>query len=143
MSTLLRTRTAAAVLTIAIVALALATAYIHLRLGGLLFTLNGLGYVGLAGLFLIGAAVASPVVRRFAWFPRMALAGYAALTIGAYVVMGPYFTLGYIAKGIELALLAVLLVDVIRVYGSPLGLVRSALASVAPILPSRFRPAGA
>ena len=29
-------------------ALTRATAYIHLGLGGLLFTLNGLGYIGLA-----------------------------------------------------------------------------------------------
>ena len=53
--------------------------------------------------------------------------------------MGPYFTLGFIAKGIEVALITLLVVDIIRVYGSPMGLVRSALASVGPILPERFR----
>ena len=108
---MLRSRTAGFVLTAAIVGLTLATANIHLGLGGLLFTLNGLGYT--------------------------------AMTIAGYLVMGPYFTLGFIAKGIEVALIAVLVVDVIRVYGSPMGLVRAALESVAPLLPERFRPTAA
>jgi hypothetical protein len=142
-TTFLRSRAFGALLTTAIVGLTLATAYIHLSLGGLLFTLNGLGYVGLAGLVVIGAAAPIALVERFSWFPRIALAGYAALTIGAYLVMGPYFTLGYIAKGIEAAIIVLVTVDVVRVYGSPLGLVRAGLASVAPLLPNRFRPTAA
>lgn len=136
----LRSRTAGFVVTAAIVGLTLATSYIHLGLGGLLFTLNGLGYAGLAALIVIGAAAPFPIVERFSWMPRLALMGYTLATIGGYLVMGPYFTLGFIAKGIEVALLAVLAVDVIRVYGSPMGMVRAAVASVAPILPRRFRP---
>jgi hypothetical protein len=135
----LRTRAAGAVLTAAIVGLTLATAYIHSTLGGLLFTLNALGYLGLAALIVIGAAAPVAIVERFSWFPRLALIGYTALTIAGYLVMGPYFTLGFIAKGIEVALVALLVVDVIRVYGSPLGLVRTALDSVGPIVPERFR----
>ena len=136
----LRSRTAGFVVTAAAVGLTLATSYIHLGLGGLLFTLNGLGYAGLAALIVIGAAAPFPIVERFSWMPRLALMGYTLATIGGYLVMGPYFTLGFIAKGIEVALLAVLTVDVIRVYGSPMGMVRAAVASVAPILPRRFRP---
>ncbi len=143
MTTFLRSRAGGALLTTAIVALTLATAYIHLTLGGLLFTLNGLGYVGLAGLIVIGAAAPIAIVERFSWFPRLALAGYTAMTIAGYVIVGPYFSLGFIAKGIEVALIALLVVDVIRVYGSPLGLVRTALASVGPIVPERFRPTSA
>ena len=139
MPQLLRTRAAGAVLTAAIVGLTLATAYIHSTLGGLLFTLNALGYLGLAALIVIGAAAPVAIVERFSWFPRLALIGYTAMTIAGYLVMGPYFTLGWIAKGIEVALIALLVVDVIRVYGSPLGLVRSALSSVGPIVPERFR----
>ena len=135
----LRTRAAGAVLTAAIVGLTLATAYIHSTLGGLLFTLNALGYLGLAALIVIGAAAPVAIVERFSWFPRLALIGYTAVTIAGYLVMGPYFTLGFIAKGIEVALVALLVVDVIRVYGSPLGLVRTALDSVGPIVPERFR----
>ena len=139
MSKVLSGRTAGVVLTAAIVVLTLATAYIHLGLGGLLFTLNGLGYAGLAALIVIGAAAPMPIVQRFAWFPRLALVGYTAMTIAGYLVMGPYFTLGFIAKGIEVALIALLVVDVIRVYGSPMGLVRNAIESVAPVLPERIR----
>ena len=140
---MLRSRTAGFVLTAAIVGLTLATANIHLGLGGLLFTLNGLGYLGLAALVVIGAVSPMRIVQRFSWFPRVALIGYAAMTIAGYLVMGPYFTLGFIAKGIEVTLIAVLAVDVIRVYGSPMGLVRAALESVAPLLPERFRPTAA
>jgi hypothetical protein len=139
MSQVLRSRTAGVVLTAAIVGLTLATANIHFGLGGLLFTLNAIGYAGLAGLIVIGAAAPAPIVERFSWFPRVALAGYTAMTIAGYLVMGPYFTLGFIAKGIEVALLAVLAVDVVRVYGSPMGLVRAAIRSVAPVLPERIR----
>lgn len=140
---MLRSRPAGFVLTAAIVALTLATANIHLGLGGLLFTLNALGYAGLAGLIVIGASVRAPIVQRFSWFPRVALIGYTAVTIAGYLVMGPYFTLGWIAKGIEVALVALLVVDVIRVYGSPMDLVRDALGSVASLLPARFRPTAA
>jgi len=140
---LLRSRAAGFVVTAAIVGLTAATAYIHLGLGGLLFTLNGLGYIGLAGLIVIGAAAPFALVERFSWMPRLGLMGYTLATIGGYLVMGPYFTLGFVAKGIEVALLAVLTLDVIRVYGSPMGMVRAALTSVAPILPRRFRPTAA
>ena len=114
----------------AIVALTLATAYIHLSLGGLLFTLNAIGYTGLALAMIVIAIVPHPVVRRFDWMPRAGLAGYTAMTIGAYLVTGPYFSLGWIAKAIEVAILALLAADVVRAYGSPVGLVRAALASV-------------
>jgi hypothetical protein len=130
MTNVLRTRAAGAVLTTAIVALALTAGYIHLGLGGLLFTLNGLGYIGLAGLFVIATVVSHPIVRTFSWAPRVMLAGYAAMTISAYLVMGPYFTLGWITKGVEVTILALVAVDVIRVFGSPMGLVRAALASI-------------
>lgn len=140
MSQFARSRAAGALLTAAIVGLTAATAYIHLSLGGLLFTLNGLGYVGLGALYVVGAAAPMPIVQRFSWFPRLALAGYAATTIAGYLVMGPYFSLGWIAKGIEVALIGLIAVDVMRVFGSPMGFVRAAMESVAPVLPARFRP---
>lgn len=143
MTTFLRSRTAGALLTTGIVGLTLATAYIHLTLGGLLFTLNGLGYIGLAALIVLGAVAPVAVVERFSWLPRLALAGYAAMTIAGYLIMGPYFSLGFMAKGIEVALIAALVLDVVRVYGSPAGMVRSALASLGPVVPERFRPTSA
>ena len=143
MSSFFRSRTAGFILGTAIVGLTLATANIHLGLGGVLFTLNGLGYLGLAALFVIGAVATMPLVQRFSWFPRLGLVGYAAMTIAGYLVMGPYFTLGWIAKGIEVALIALVVVDIMRVYGSPMGFIRAALSSVAPVLPARFRPQAA
>lgn len=114
----------------AIVVLTLATAYIHLTLGGLLFTLNAIGYAGLASAMIVIAVVSHPLVRRFDWMPRAGLAAYTATTIGAYLVMGPHFSLGWVAKGIEVAILALLVADAVRAYGSAPGLVRAALASV-------------
>jgi hypothetical protein len=118
------------IIAIAIVALTLTTAYIHLSLGGLLFTLNAIGYAVLAAAMVVIATVQHPLVRRFDWMPRAGLAAYTAATIGAYLIMGPYFGLGWLAKGIEVAILTLLLADVLRAYGSPLGLVRAALASL-------------
>lgn len=119
-----------AALTIAIVGLALTTGYIHSTLGGLLFTLNALGYAGLAALYVIGSIAPHWLVARFSWFPRIALAGYAALTIVAWLVQGPYFPLAYFAKGVEVTLIGLITVDIFRVYGSPMGLVRNAVDSI-------------
>ena len=127
-----RTSTALAVgLTVAIVDLTLITAYIHLTLGGTLFTLNAVGYVVLAAA-IVATALPNPFLRRFAWLPRIGLAGYTAATIVGYLVIGPYFTLGWVAKAIEVAILALVAVDLERIYGSPAELVRSALRSLRP-----------
>ena len=117
-------------LTAAIVELTLTTAYIHLNLGGLLFTLNAAGYLALAVAVAVGAFAPHPFIRRFSWLPRIGLAGYTLVTIGAYLVIGPYFYLGWVAKAIEVAILTLLAADVVRVYGSPIGLARAAVASM-------------
>src|SRR5438094_3692960 len=109
-----------AVLTLVIVELTLATAYIHLSLGGLLFTLNAVGYLGLAAAYVATAAI--PILRRFGWLPRIGLAGYAVLTIGAYLVVGPYFDLGWITKGIEVAIAGLVIVELLSAYGDLGGL---------------------
>jgi hypothetical protein len=119
-----------AALTIAIVGLALTTGYIHLGLGGLLFTLNAVGYAGLATLYIIDSVAPLRVVARFSWFPRVALAGYAAITIVAWALQGPYFPLAYFAQGVEVTLIGLIAIDVFRVYGSPAAMVRSAVESV-------------
>ena len=118
------------IVAVAIVALTLTTAYIHLTLGGLLFTVNAAGYAALALAMVVIATVSHPLVRRFDWAPRVGLAGYTAVTIVGYLVIGPYFSLGWMAKAIEVAILALLAADIVRAYGSPAGLVRAALASV-------------
>ncbi|MGQ0609370.1 MAG: hypothetical protein ACT4OQ_13045 [Chloroflexota bacterium] len=115
-------------LTATIVELALITGYIHLTLGGVLFTLNAAGYAALAAGLAIGA-VPHPLIARFSWLPRIGLAAFTATTIGAYLVIGPHFSLGWVAKAVELAILTLLAADVLRVYGSPAGLARAAIAT--------------
>jgi hypothetical protein len=93
-----------------IVALALSTAWIHSTLGGPLFTLNALGY-------LVGAAamvVPVEIVARHRWLVRIGLAGYAATTITLWAVQGPFYSTAYVAKTIEVALIALLVVDFVR-----------------------------
>lgn len=121
---------AGAVLTTAIVALTLATAYIHSTLGGLLFTLNALGYAALAVAFAVGAAATMSIVVRFSWLPRIGLFGFTLVTILAWAMMGPRFDLAYLTKGIEVGILILLVVDVYRVYGGPGGLVTEAMNSI-------------
>jgi hypothetical protein len=123
-------RLAGALLTLVIVELTIATGYVHLTLGGALFTLNGFGYLALAGLYLFGAAVPISIVERFSWLPRIALAGYAVVTIWAYLLTGTYFTLGWITKGIELAIVGLVAVDLLRAFGDPDGLRTAVLRSL-------------
>ena len=118
-------------LTLAIVDLTLITAYVHFTLGGTLFLLNAFGYVALAAA-LVASAIPHPFVRRFAWVPRVGLAGFAAATIVGYLVIGPYFSLGWITKAVEVAIIVLLAADLIRLYGSPAGLMRAALSSLRP-----------
>lgn len=103
------------VLRVAIVALALSTAYIHSTLGGLRFTLNAAGYIALAIAMIAPIALAV----RYRWLIRLALAGYAATTIVGWAVEGPYYSTAYVAKAIELALIALLVIDIARRDGNP------------------------
>ena len=116
------TRAGGFALTAGIVELTLTTAAIHASLGGLLFTLNAAGYVALAIAVTAAATISHPLVRRFSWLPRVALAAYTAATIGGYVVIGPYFVLGWVTKAIEVAIVTLVVADLIRVHGSPSGL---------------------
>jgi hypothetical protein len=103
-------------LRLAIAALALGTAYIHSTLGGARFTLNTIGYV--AGAFAIVAPLA--IAARHRGLIRIGLAAYAATTIVAWAIDGPYYTTAYIAKFIELSLITLLVVDFAVSDGNPL-----------------------
>lgn len=114
------------VLRVAIVASTLATASIHLTLGGLLFTLNGIGY-------LVGAvAMVAPIgiAVRYRWLIRLGLAGYAATTIAGWVIDPVFYSTAYLAKAIEVALIALLAIDFTRRDGSPIERIRHAIRSL-------------
>ena len=108
------------VLRVAIVSLTLATAWIHLTLGGLLFTLNAIGYA--VGAVALVAPIAIAVRHR--WLIRIGMAGYAATTIAAWVIDPIFFSMAYLAKAIELALVGLLLIDVARRDGNPIDRIR-------------------
>ena len=85
-----------------IVVLTLSTGFIHFfKVGGMMLMLNGLGYAGLAVL-VVGSAL---FYRRALPLVLVALAAYAAVTIVGWLILGPYFDLAYLAKGIEIVLI--------------------------------------
>ena len=107
----------AVALVAATVVLTLATAYIHWTLGGILFTLNALGYTGLAVALIVPIGLAD----RFRWLVRLALLGFTLATMGGWVVMGARIQIAYIDKAIEAALVAVLVVSIYRFDGGAAG----------------------
>lgn len=101
-----------------ILALALATGVIHLALGlgslgntlGIIFVLNGLGYLGLAAAGYLDI----PALAGYRRLARLALIGFTLLTIVLYFIVNPdpfNSVFGLITKVIELALVVALVVD--------------------------------
>ena len=103
----------------AIVGVTLATAAIHASLGGLLFTLNAIGYAGFAA-----ALVLPGLLGRARWLVRYALVGFTTVTILGWVAFGARFDLAYIDKALETALVGLLLIESWVVDGGPLAVVR-------------------
>jgi hypothetical protein len=106
----------------AIVGLALATGYTHSTLGGLLFTLNALGYAVAAVAVIVPLALAV----RFRWVVRLGLIGYAFTTILGWAIQGPYYQTAYIAKAIEVALIVLVAVEFARMDVNPIAVVTRA-----------------
>lgn len=122
-----------------IVGLALATGYIHSTLGGLLFTLNAVGYAVAAVAMIAPIALAV----RFRWVVRLGLMGYAATTIIGWALQGPYYQTAYIAKAIEVGLIVLVAVDFARMDGNPITVVKRELASFGDLVARRRGTAGA
>jgi hypothetical protein len=116
-----------------IVGLALSTAYIHSTLGGLLFTLNALGYVTAAAAMVVPLALAV----RFRWVIRLGLIGYAMTTIIGWAITGPYYSTAYIAKAIEVALIVAVAVDFARMDGNPVDVIRREIANFGSFIARR------
>ena len=106
-----------------IVALTIATGAIHLTLGGLLFTLNGLGYLTGA----IAMVIPFELAVRYRGVIRLGLLGYTATTIVGWYLMGPRYETAYLAKAIEVGLIALLAIEIRRLDGGPVAIVRRAL----------------
>jgi len=97
---------------IGIVIAALATAILHITLfPDIMFTLNGLGYIGLLGAYLLPIAFFHQRHKMVWW----AFVGYTALTILLWVIMGDKnfvagtsSAIGYYAKIAEVILIVLL-----------------------------------
>src|SRR5688572_8438056 len=113
------TTTPRILLTGVILELTLATAIIHFTLGGTLFLLNAAGYLALGAAYLMAVALPMPAIRRLSWLPKVGLAAYASVTFVAYLVIGPYFTLGWVTKGIEVAIVMLVIADLL--FGTDAG----------------------
>jgi hypothetical protein len=109
----------AILLRIVIVGLTAATAAVHASLGGPLFTLNAIGYSTLAVLMVFPGPIAE--VR---WLVRLVLFGFAATTIGGWLLFGARFPLAYVDKGIEVVLIAFLAFEMWLIDGGPRGIAR-------------------
>lgn len=98
-----------------IILFTLATAFLHVTLyPDIMFTLNGLGYLGLLGAYFLPISFFQQKHNLVWWV----LVGYTALTIVLWVIMGDKTFVagtssatGYYAKAAEVILLAFLFAD--------------------------------
>lgn len=98
-----------------IIIFTLATAFLHIMLfPDIMFTLNGLGYLGLLGAYFLPIPFFQQRHNLVWWV----LIGYTALTIVLWVIMGEKnfsastsSMIGYYAKAAEIFLLGFLLAD--------------------------------
>ena len=99
-------------LRVGIIILTAATALIHLQLNfpDPMFILNGLGYLALLAVLYLPV----PQLARYRNAARWVLVGYAALTIFLWILVGARTPIGYIDKLIEIALIALLVIEVRR-----------------------------
>jgi len=112
-----------------IVGLTLATAAIHASLGGTLFMLYAIGYT----VFAIAMVLPGPI-GRVRWLVRYGLIGFAAATIAGWLAFGARFDLAYLDKGIEVALISLLLLESWALDGGPLAGARRARRIAAAII---------
>ena len=100
-------------LRIGVIVLTVGTALIHLYLGlqGFpLFILNGLGYLTL----LAALTLPIPRISDYRNLTRLVLVGYASLTVFLWILVGARNSIGYTDKVIEVALIALLILETRR-----------------------------
>jgi hypothetical protein len=118
-----------------IVGLALATGYIHSTLGGPLFTLNALGY----GVAAVAMIVPLGIAIRCRWLIRLGLMAYAGIAIVGWLLIGPRYDVAYLAKAIEVALIALLAIEFARNDTGRIAGLRRATADAVRARPWRYR----
>jgi hypothetical protein len=99
----------------AIIVLTLGTAAIHWTLGGMLFTLNALGYA----LFAVAIVLPGPL-GRIRWLVRLGLIGFTTATIVGWLLIGARFQLAYFDKALEIILVAAVVADIWLSDGGPI-----------------------
>jgi uncharacterized integral membrane protein len=116
-------------LRVMVVALTLATAAIHVTLGGTLFLMNAIGYAVLALAMVLPGPVA-----RLRWLIRYALIGFTFVTIVGWLMFGARFDLAYLDKGIEVALIGLVLIESWVMDGGPLAVAQRAFRVASSVL---------
>ncbi len=110
-----------------VILLALATAAIHFYLAptefemgggatlfGVLFVLNGLGYLTMLAVIYAPVGFLAP----FRLAARMILIVIAAASIGAYFYVGVFDTIGWVDKAAEAGLIVLVLIETVAARGA-------------------------
>jgi hypothetical protein len=121
-------------LRVTVAALAVANGWIHSQLGGLMFTLNAIGFVVLA-VALVAPVWPAPQVR---FLTRLAVAGYAAATAVGWLLFGARYDMGYLSFALDLAIMTLVAVDSLVADGSPIAIAKKLVR-----IGSRFVPGAA
>ena len=85
----------------------------------------------------VAVVVSAVFLRRFLPLVLIALAGYAAVTIVGWAIMGPYYDVAYLAKGIEIALISTIALTLWRMSDETRAAVNWALGLPAVVLGRR------
>jgi hypothetical protein len=70
---------------------------------------------------------------RLRWLVRLGLIGYALAAIVGWYLTGPRYDVAYLAKAIEVGLIALLLVEVKAYDGNPLHRIRQVRRPTSPV----------
>jgi len=103
-------------LEVGIIVLAGATAFLHLALGlssraPTHFPFPGLFYLNTAGYLVLITLLYLPALHPFQRVLRWLLILFAVATILGWVALGPRSMLGFLDKGVEIALILLLLIE--------------------------------
>jgi len=89
-----------------------------------------------AGFLVLGLAMVTPlpIASTYRWLIRAALIVFALMTIGGWLMFGARYSTGYLATGIEVALIVLLFVEMLRYDGGPVAVAQRGWALAMAIL---------